>query len=107
MNLKEKNLFINYFMLISELPPCGENSLWHVIDFGGYSSLPICDIIKENPQIDFYIYYGDEDYLDVNDAIIKAKDLKLKNFQILKNTKHQVFMQNPEAFLKQFFIDMQ
>ncbi len=53
---------------MSELPPCGENSLWHMIDFGGYAELPICDIIHKNSDVDFYVYYGDGDYLDVEDA---------------------------------------
>lgn len=68
LNLKEQNLFINLFQLINEMPPCGENSLWHLIDFGGYAENPIIDVIQQNREIDFFIYYGDGDYLDVKDA---------------------------------------
>lgn len=68
LNLKERNLMINYFQIISEREPCGENALWHMIDFGGYSEDPVIDIILENKEIDFFIYYGDKDYLDVKDA---------------------------------------
>lgn len=50
------------------MPPCGENSLWHMIDFGGYAKLPISDIIKNNWEVDFFVYYGDGDYLDIDDA---------------------------------------
>lgn len=45
LNLKERNLMINYFQIISEREPCGENALWHMIDFGGYSEVPVIDII--------------------------------------------------------------
>lgn len=68
LTLKERNLLINLFIVLSDMPPCGENSLWHIIDFGGYSSMPIIDVIIKNRDIDFYVYYGDGDYLDVEDA---------------------------------------
>ena len=47
LSLKERNLMINYFQAISERAPCGENALWHLIDFGGYSEHPVIDIILQ------------------------------------------------------------
>lgn len=92
LTLKERNLLINYFLVISEMPPCGENSLWHIIDFGGYSDMPIIDIILKNREIDYFVYYGDGDYLDFEDAKKVCLQQGVKNFKILKDTKHQVFM---------------
>ena len=35
-----------------------------MLDFGGYCKSPIIDLLKKNPEIPCYIYYGEYDYLD-------------------------------------------
>jgi pimeloyl-ACP methyl ester carboxylesterase len=106
--IKERDILIDYFKRIFHFRPCGENSLWSILTFGGYCEYPIIDILRENPDIRFFVYYGDQEYLDSEHAYLVAKKYHLENnFRFLKNTQHAMFLQNPEGFLNQFFKDIQ
>lgn len=108
LSLKERDLLIDYFKLVTKFKPCGENSLWSILKFGGYCDFPIIDILKENPEIKFFVYYGDSDYLDFEHALEECKKYGMDDcFRILKDTAHNMFFQNPEGFLTQFFKDLQ
>ena len=51
MDFVEKNLIIEHFQYVNEFPPCGENSLWFLVKFGGYSKSPIINILKNNREL--------------------------------------------------------
>jgi len=103
---REAKAFIQYFKMIFKLRPCGIHSLWTLFKVGGYCQYPIIQVIKENPSVNYFVYFGDADWLDFKSAqeeCIKASIYK--NFHLLKDTNHQVFFQNPKAFLEQFYLD--
>lgn len=103
---KEAKAFIKYYKVIFKLRPCGIHSLWTIFKVGGYCQYPIIQVIKENPSVNFFVYFGDSDWLDFKSAQEECVKANIhKNFHLLKDSNHQVFFQNPKAFLEQFYLD--
>jgi abhydrolase domain-containing protein 5 len=106
LNKNETKTFIKYYKSIYSLKPCGIHSLWSLLKVGGYCQYPVIQVIRENPGTNFFVYFGDSDWLDFKSAHDACQKANIsKEFHLLKNTNHQVFFQNPEAFLQQFYID--
>ena len=104
---REKMLFFDYYnFMFLNFDFCAENTLWFFVKFGGYSEKPIIDVLKKNSDFDFFVYYGDRDYLDFEKAREEMNGICMGNrFRIFKGVSHVVFFENPDVFLEQFFFD--
>ena len=108
LSLIERKLFTQYYQLIYTMKACGSNCIWGIVQITGHCEMPSIDILKDNRDIECFIYYGDEEFLDIKQAYEACKKYNLdKNFRILPKTPHQVFFANPSGFLAQFLSDVQ
>lgn len=106
LNIEERELFVRYFKVVHELGSCGHNALFTLLKYGSYSEYPIIKVLTENPDITAFMYYGENEWLDIDHYKLELDRLGLqKNYRLLKNTGHQVFMQSPTEFLQQFYQD--
>ena len=103
----EKNIFFNIYNLYFEKEATYINNFFELIQITGNSFLPINGILEKYDYVDFFVYYPENDFLDYKSAKEEMKRLnKLKNFKILKNTNHQIFIHNRDDFLQYFMIDV-
>lgn len=106
LNREERELFVKYFKTVHKLGSCGHNSIWSLVKYGSYSEFPIIKILNENPDILTFIYYGEDEWLDIEHVRSElVKHGLQKNYRLMKNCGHQVFLQNPTEFLQEFYQD--
>ena len=103
---EERLLFINYFKTVHSLGSSAHNAVWPLLKYGNYSERPIIRVLQENPEILTYVYYGEEEWLDIEHVRAELTKIKMeKRYRVLRNCGHQVFMHPPDEFLAQFYID--
>lgn len=106
LNREEKELFVRYFKVVHELGSCGHNAIWTLLKYGSYSEYPIIKVLMENPDILAFVYYGEQEWLDIDHYKMELNRHGMqKNYRLLKGCGHQVFMQSPTEFLQQFYED--
>lgn len=106
LNREERELFVRYYKTVHELGSCGHNAIWTLLKYGSYSEYPIIKVLMENPDILAFVYYGEDEWLDIDHYRLELERHGLqKNYRLLRGCGHQVFMQNPTEFLQQFYKD--
>jgi len=106
LNREERELFVRYYKTVHKLGSCAHNSVWSLVKYGSYSEHPIIRVLTENPDLTVFIYYGEHEWLDIAHVRVEVSRVGLeKQFRLIKNCGHQVFMQNPTEVLQQFYED--
>lgn len=107
LSKEQITLFCLYYQTVHRLPPLGLMSVFYILRPGAYCDHPIIEVLKELPSLPFFAYYGDQDWIDFLSAKTQLSDLGLESkLRIIDSTTHQIFFQNPAAFLIRFSADM-
>jgi len=101
------DIFWDYITKTYKIGNSSDKALKYIITPNIVPYLPLEKIIEEEIKIPVFSYFGDDDWMDSLGArnLTKKENLPF-SMKIIKNSGHQITMDNPNELVKEILIDL-